>query len=81
MWIKWLLYRPLRIPIANLYSQLAGRENTEYKLYPFLNHCFVTALNDDITKASKEYSLERHIGEDVIKDIADFIKGGIDHAS
>ena len=62
-------------------EQLAGRENTEYKLYPYLNHCFVTALYDDITKASKEYSLERHIGEDVIKDIADFIKGGIDHAS
>ena len=54
-------------------EQLAGRENTEYKLYPFLNHCFVTALYDDITKASKEYSLERHIGEDVIKDIAEFI--------
>ena len=62
-------------------EQLAGRENTEYKLYPYLNHCFVTALYDDITKASKEYNLERHIGEDVIKDIAEFIKGGIDHAS
>lgn len=55
-------------------DQLAGRENTEYKLYPYLDHCFVTALYDDITKASKEYSVERHIGEDVIKDIADFIK-------
>lgn len=62
-------------------EQLAGRKNTEYKLYPYLNHCFVTALYDDITKASKEYSLERHIGEDVIKDIADFIKGGIHNAS
>ena len=62
-------------------EQLAGRENTEYKLYPYLNHCFVTALYDDITKASKEYNLERHIGEDVIRDIAEFIKGGIDHAS
>ena len=55
-------------------EQLACREHTEYKLYPYLNHCFVTALYDDITKASKEYSLERHIGEDVIRDIADFIK-------
>ncbi len=55
-------------------DQLAGRPNTEYKLYPYLNHCFVTALFDDITKASKEYSVERHIGEDVIKDIAEFCK-------
>lgn len=55
-------------------EQLAGRPNTEYKLYPYLNHCFVTALFDDITKASKEYSVERHIGEDVIKDIAEFCK-------
>ncbi len=62
-------------------DQLAGRENTEYKLYPYLNHCFVTALYDDITKASKEYSLERHIGEDVFRDIAGFIKGGQDNAA
>ena len=54
-------------------EQLAGRKNTEYKLYPYLNHCFVTALYDDITKASKEYGLERHIGDDVIRDIAEFI--------
>ena len=62
-------------------EQLAGRENTEYRLYPYLDHCFVTALYDDITNATKEYNLERHIGEDVIRDIADFIKGGKDHAS
>ena len=54
-------------------EQLAGRDNTTYKLYPELNHCFVTAIYDDILKASKEYGVERHIGEDVISDIADFI--------
>lgn len=54
-------------------EQLAGRENTGFKLYPDLNHCFVNAIYDDILKASKEYSVERHIGEDVITDIADFI--------
>jgi dienelactone hydrolase len=54
-------------------EQLAGRDNTTYKLYPELNHCFVTAMYDDILKASKEYSVARHIGEDVIADIADFI--------
>ena len=54
-------------------EQLASRDNTTYKLYPELNHCFVPAKYDDITKATKDYSIERHIGEDVISDIAEFI--------
>jgi dienelactone hydrolase len=54
-------------------EQLSGRDNITYKLYPELNHCFVPAINDDILKATKEYSVERHIGEDVITDIAEFI--------
>lgn len=54
-------------------EQLAGRDNISYKLYPDLNHCFVPAIYDDILKASKEYSVERHIGGDVIADIAEFI--------
>lgn len=52
---------------------LAGRENTVFRLYPGLNHVFVPALYDDILKASKEYGVERHIGEDVIADIASFV--------
>ena len=52
---------------------LAGRENTRYKLYPELNHIFVKGIYNDILKASKEYSVEQHIGEDVIGDIAAFI--------
>ena len=52
---------------------LAGRENTQYKLYPELNHVFVKGIYNDILKASKEYSVEQHIGEDVIGDIAAFI--------
>lgn len=52
---------------------LAGRDNITYRLYPELNHCFVPAIYDDILKASREYSVERHIGEDVISDIAEFI--------
>ena len=52
---------------------LAGRENTKYKLYPELNHVFVKGIYNDILKASKEYSVEQHIGEDVIGDIAAFI--------
>ncbi len=52
---------------------LAARDNITYKLYPELNHCFVPAVYDNILKASKEYGVERHIGEDVISDIAEFI--------
>ncbi len=56
---------------------LAGRDNTSYKLYPELNHAFVEALYDDILKASKEFSVERHIGEEVIGDIASFVLGRV----
>jgi dienelactone hydrolase len=52
---------------------LAGRENAQFRLYPGLNHCFVNAIYNDILKASKEYGTERHIGEEVIGDIARFI--------
>ncbi len=54
---------------------LAGRENTYFRLYPGLNHLFVTAIYDDILKATKEYGTERHIGSEVIGDIASFVLG------
>ena len=53
---------------------LAGRANTRFKLYPDLNHIFVRGIYDDILKASKEYKVERHIPEEVIADIAAFIR-------
>lgn len=52
---------------------LSGRDNVRFRLYPGRNHVFVDALYDDILKASKEYGVERHIGEDVIGDIAAFV--------
>lgn len=56
------------------YKKLLGdKENVSFKLYDGLNHCFVPALYDDISKATKEFSVERHIGEDVIFDIAGWI--------
>lgn len=58
-------------------EQLAGRANTFFKLYPGLDHCFVEALYDDILKGSKEFGVERHIGEEVIGDIAAFIHDGL----
>ena len=61
--------------------KMQGKDNVEYKLYPDLNHCFVPAIYDDILKASKEYSTERHIGDDVIHDIAAFISGNTEPLS
>ena len=52
---------------------LAGRGNVSFRLYPELNHVFVKAIYDDILKASKDYRVERHIGDEVIGDIARFI--------
>ncbi|MBO4677563.1 MAG: alpha/beta fold hydrolase [Oscillospiraceae bacterium] len=54
--------------------QLAGRPDTEYRLYEDLNHLFVKGIYDDILKAGKEYRVERHIGPEVLDDIADFIR-------
>ena len=54
-------------------TQLAGRENTEFRLYPGLNHLFVDALTTSVLQATKEYGAERHIGDAVLDDIAQFI--------
>ena len=53
--------------------RFSERENTVFKLYPGLNHCFVDAMYDNILNASKEFRTERHIGGNVIKDIAEFV--------
>lgn len=54
---------------------LADKANATFKLYDNLNHCFVPAIYTDISKAKQEYKPERHIGEEVIGDIAEWIKG------
>ena len=56
------------------YKRAFGKkDNFSFRLYEGLNHCFVPALYDDISKATKEFSKERHIGENVISDIAGWI--------
>ena len=59
-------------------EQLAGRPDTYYKFYPDLNHLFVPGIYDSILKAQKEYNVERHIGDEVFRDIAEFINGADD---
>ena len=52
---------------------LSDRENVEFRLYEGLNHAFIPALFDSIKDATKEFKKERHIGDAVLDDIADFI--------
>lgn len=58
-----------------LYKEiLKGRQNVTFKLYENLNHAFVNSIYNSISKAKQEYNTEQHIGENVIADIANWIK-------
>jgi dienelactone hydrolase len=54
---------------------LAGKPNVTFRLYPGLNHAFVPSVYGDIMRAKQEYGIEQHIGDEVICDIAVWIKG------
>ena len=57
------------------YKELLGdRDNVAFRLYPGLNHAFVSARFDSLAKAKQEFTPERHIGDEVLSDIADWIK-------
>jgi len=57
-----------------LYQQLLkDHPDAAFRLYENLNHCFVPSVYGRIDKAKQEYSVEQHIGEDVIADIATWI--------
>ena len=53
---------------------LKGRGNVTFRLYENLNHAFVNSVYGLISKAKQEYNVEQHIGENVIADIAYWIK-------
>ena len=56
------------------YQQLLkDRDNVTFRLFEALNHCFVPAMYTDISKAKQEYNTERHIGPEVIDQIARWI--------
>ena len=61
------------VDYAAYQTLLAGKSNVTFKLYEELNHAFVPAIYDDLMKAKQEYNKERHIGEEVIGDIANWI--------
>ena len=59
----------------NAYRQLlADKANVTFKLYENLSHAFVPSVYGDIMKAKQEYNVEQHIGDDVISDIANWVK-------
>ena len=58
-----------------LYRELlGGRENVTFKLYPGLNHTFVPAIATSVANAKKEFAKERHIGPQVLDDLAAWIR-------
>ena len=58
-----------------LYRELLeGRENVTFRLYPGLGHAFVPAIATSVADAKKEFAKERHIGNQVLDDIADWIR-------
>ena len=52
---------------------LKGKANVTFKLYEGLNHAFVPAVYGSIAMAKKEYSVEQHIGPEVLEDLAEWI--------
>lgn len=58
-----------------LYKKLLkGNPQATFRLYKGLNHAFVPAVYGTVAKMRKEFSVEQHIGEPVIADIANWIK-------
>ena len=54
-------------------NMLSDKDNVTFRLFPGLNHLFTVALSDDISKSKNEYSKERHIPDEVIRTIAEWI--------
>ena len=52
---------------------LSDRDHVEFRLYEGLGHAFVPARYTSIKDATKEFKVERHIGDEVMDDIAAFI--------
>ena len=62
-----------KIDYALYQELLADKPNVTFKLYEGLNHAFVSAIYDSISKAKQEFNTERHIGENVLADIANWM--------
>lgn len=61
------------IDFAAYKELLKDKTNVTFRLYEGLNHAFVPAVCGKISKATKEFSKEQHIGDPVISDLANWI--------
>ena len=55
----------------NWLNSIGSKENVEFRLYPSLNHLFITGSGDSIPD---EYLEEGHVEKKVIDDISNWIK-------
>jgi len=55
----------------NWLNSIGSKDNIEYRLYPSLNHLFITGIGDSIPN---EYFEEGHVEKKVIDDISTWIK-------
>lgn len=62
----------------NAYKQfLENKDNVTFRLYENLNHAFVPSVYGNIMKAKEEYNVEQHIDENIIVDIANWMKENV----
>ena len=53
---------------------LAGRDNVTFKLYPELNHLFITSAYGELKQLNKEYRIKGKVDARALDDIAEFIR-------
>ncbi|MEI7905688.1 MAG: DUF3887 domain-containing protein [Candidatus Firestonebacteria bacterium] len=63
-------YQVTQLDFEGWQTNLKGKNNVEYKLYPKLNHLFMEGQGKS---TPQEYSLENHVADYVINDIANWI--------
>lgn len=69
--------KDFQVSVENDFNQykelLKEKQNVTFKLYPNLNHLFMTSIYGEILKAKKEYKVAQHIDKQVIIDISNWI--------
>lgn len=63
-------YQVTKLDFEGWQTNLKGKNNVEYKLYPKLNHLFMEGQGKS---TPQEYSLENHVADYIINDIAGWI--------
>jgi pimeloyl-ACP methyl ester carboxylesterase len=69
--------RDFQVPLATNFDEwktaMAGRTNVTLKLYPNLNHLFITGTSPSVPQ---EYGKPGHVDEQVVADIAAWVSAG-----